>query len=265
MVTDRDQPTVALDPGRPMPLVGLGTWQMTGARCQTAVRYALEVGYRHIDTASIYRNEREVGRAVRDSGVPREQLFVTTKLPPGNAGRERRTLDNSLRALGMEHVDLWLVHWPPRGRALIPTWKELLAVRDQGLARAVGVSNYSTAQLDQLIAATGQVPQVNQIPWAPTLYDAALLAEHRRRGVVLEGYSPFKNTDLRHPVLAEIAARHGVTPAQVVLRWHIDHQVVVIPKSATPERIAANFDVFGFSLADEELRRIDGLSATRRR
>jgi 2,5-diketo-D-gluconate reductase A len=264
MTTDRDQPTVALDRGEAMPLVGLGTWQMTGARCQAAVRYALEVGYRHIDTATIYRNEREVGRAVRDSGVPRERLFVTTKLPPGNAGRERRTLAESLRALGMEYVDLWLVHWPPRGRALIPTWRELLAVRDQGLARAVGVSNYSTAQLDELIAATGQAPQVNQIPWAPARYDAALLDEHRRRGVVLEGYSPFKNTDLRHPVLAEIAARHGVTPAHVVLRWHIAHEVVVIPKSATPERIAANFDVFGFSLTDEELGRIDGLSTTHR-
>jgi 2,5-diketo-D-gluconate reductase A len=265
MTTDRGQPAVLLGQAGAMPLVGLGTWQMTGARCQAAVRAALEVGYRHIDTATIYRNERDVGRAVRDSGVPRERLFVTTKLPPGAAGRERRTLEGSLRALGMAYVDLWLIHWPPRGRALVSTWKELLAVRDQGLARAVGVSNYSPAQLDKLIGATGEAPQVNQIPWAPTLYDAALLGGHRRRGVVLEGYSPFKNTDLRHPVLVEIAAGHGVTPAQVVVRWHIDHEVVVIPKSATPERIAANFDVFGFSLTDEELGRIDGLSTTRRR
>jgi 2,5-diketo-D-gluconate reductase A len=165
----------------------------------------------------------------------------------------------------MDHVDLWLVHWPPRGRALVSSWEELLAVRDLGLARAVGVSNYSIGQLDQLTAATGQTPQVNQIPWAPALHDPARLAQHRRRGVVLEGYSSFKNTDLRHPVLAEIAAAHGVTPAQVVLHWHVDHQVVVIPKSATPERIAANFDVFGFSLTEEELRRIDGLSTSRRR
>jgi 2,5-diketo-D-gluconate reductase A len=265
MATDPDQPAVVLDRAGPMPLLGLGTWQMTGAPCQAAVGYALQVGYRHIDTAAVYRNEREVGRAVRDSGVPREQVFVTTKLPPDDAGRERRTLDNSLRTLEMDYVDLWLVHWPPRGRALVPTWRELLAIRDQGLARAVGVSNYSTAQLDELIAATGEAPQVNQIPWAPSLHDADLLAEHRRRGVVLEGYSPFKNTDLRHPVLAEIAARHGATPAQVVLRWHLDNEVVVIPKSATPERIAANFGVFGFSLSDEELRRIDGLSTTPRR
>ena len=257
--------TVELDRKVSMPLVGLGTWQMTGSRCQAAVRAALEAGYRHLDTATMYRNDRDVGRAVRDSGVPRGEVFVTTKLPPGNAGRERRTLDDSLRALGMDHVDLWLVHWPPRGRALVPTWEALLAARDQGLARAVGVSNYSTAQLDELTAATGQAPQVNQIPWAPALFDAGLLEEHHRRGVVLEGYSPFKNTDLRHPVLAEIADRHGVTPAQVVVRWHVDHQVVVIPKSATPERIAVNFDVFGFSLNDEELAAIDGLRARSRR
>jgi 2,5-diketo-D-gluconate reductase A len=257
--------TVELGQKVAMPLVGLGTWQMTGARCQAAVRAALEVGYRHIDTATMYRNEREVGRAVRDSGVPRGEVFITTKLPPGNAGRERRTLEGSLRALGMDQVDLWLVHWPPRGRALVSSWQELLAARDRGLARAVGVSNYSLAQLDQLAGTTGQMPQVNQIPWAPALYDPVILEGHRRRGVVLEGYSPFKNTDLRHPVLTEIAARHGVRPAQVVVRWHVDHQVVVIPKSATPERIAVNFDVFGFALTDEELGRIDGLSTTRRR
>jgi 2,5-diketo-D-gluconate reductase A len=257
--------TVELDQQVPMPLVGLGTWQMTGARCRAAVGTALEAGYRHLDTATMYRNERDVGQAVRDSGVPRTEVFVTTKLPPGNAGRERRTLDDSLRALGMDYVDLWLVHWPPRGRALVPTWEALLAARDQGLARAVGVSNYSTAQLDELTAATGQTPQVNQIPWAPALFDAAELEEHRRRGVVLEGYSPFKNTDLRHPVLAEIADRHGVTPAQVVVRWHVDHQVVVIPKSATPERIAVNFDVWAFSLTDEELAAVDGLRARSRR
>jgi 2,5-diketo-D-gluconate reductase A len=257
--------TVELDQQVPMPLVGLGTWQMTGARCRAAVGTALEAGYRHLDTATMYRNERDVGQAVRDSGVPRAEVFVTTKLPPGNAGRERRTLDDSLRALGMDYVDLWLVHWPPRGRALVPTWEALLAARDQGLARAVGVSNYSTAQLDELTAATGQTPQVNQIPWAPALFDAAELEEHRRRGVVLEGYSPFKNTDLRHPVLVEIADRHGVTPAQVVVRWHVDHQVVVIPKSATPERIAANFDVWAFSLTDEELAAVDGLRARSRR
>jgi diketogulonate reductase-like aldo/keto reductase len=238
---------------------------MTGTECYRAVRYALEVGYRHLDTATMYGNEREVGRAVRDSGLRREDVFVTTKLPPTDAGRERSTLDRSLRALGMDFVDLWLVHSPPPGEAGPGVWKRFLELRDQGMARAVGVSNYSIAQLDELVRATGEAPQVNQIRWGPALYDSDELAEHRRRSVVLEGYSPFKTTNLRHPVLADVAQRHGVTPTQVVVRWHIDHGVVVIPKSATPERIASNFDVWGFSLSDEDLHRIDALSGARRR
>ena len=254
-----DQPTVSLPGGASLPLVGLGTWEMTGSQCYRAVRHALDVGYRHIDTATMYRNERNVGQAVRDSGVQREEVFVTTKLQPGDAGRERSTLDGSLRALGMDYVDLWLIHWPP-GAAGAQVWKRCLALRDEGLARAVGVSNYSTTQLDELDRATGERPQVNQIRWGPTLYDPDELLRHRRRGVVLEGYSPFKTTDLRHPVLVEVAGRHGVTPAQVVIRWHLDHGVVVIPKSATPERIATNFDVFGFSLDEADLGRVDALS-----
>ncbi len=234
---------------------------MTGSQCYRAVLYALEVGYRHIDTATAYRNEAEVGRAVRDSGLPRDTVFLTTKIPPYDAGRERRTLEASLQALGMEYVDLWLVHSPPRrAGASRRMWEQLLDLRDEGMAQAVGVSNYSIAQMDDLVRASGEAPAVNQIPWAPTLHDPVELEDHRRRGVVLEGYSPFRTTDLRHPVLVEIADRHGVTPAQVVVRWHVDHDVVVIPKSATPERIASNFDVFGFSLDDDELRRVDGLS-----
>ena len=238
---------------------------MTGRQCYRAVRYALDIGYRHIDTATMYRNESDVGRAVRDSGIGREDVFVTTKLPPRHAGHERKTLEASLRALEMEYVDLWLVHWPPPGGAAPQMWKQLLALRDEGMARAVGVSNYSTAQLDDLVRATGEAPQVNQIRWGPTLYDPAELEDHRRRHVVLEGYSPFKTTDLRHPVLTELAGRYGVTPAQIVVRWHVDHGVVVIPKSATPERIAANFDVFGFSLDAEDVRSVDGLSEAFRR
>jgi 2,5-diketo-D-gluconate reductase A len=185
---------------------------------------------------------------------------VTTKLHPRDAGRERKTLEASLRALGTEYVDLWLVHWPPARGASPQVWKQFLALRDEGMAHAVGVSNYDLAELDELAGATGEAPQVNQIRWGPTLYDPHELEEHRRRDVVLEGYSPFKTTDLRHPVLAETARRLGVTPAQVVVRWHVEHGVVVIPKSATPERIESNFDVFGFSLDDEDVRRIDGLS-----
>jgi len=261
MTEDHHPTAVPLARGGAIPLVGLGTWQMSGRRCYDAVRCALDAGYRHVDTAAIYGNEREVGRALRDSGVPREEVFVTTKLPPANARAVRATIAASLRALATDYVDLWLIHWPPRGRARPDTWAEFLGVRDDGLARAVGVSNYSTGQLDELIRASGEAPAVNQIRWAPSLYDAERQDEHRRRGVVLEGYSPFRSTDLDHPVLTRIAAEHGVSAAQVVLRWHVDHGVVVIPKSSTPERIRENFDLSGFALRAEELRRIDALAA----
>ncbi|TDB77089.1 aldo/keto reductase [Micromonospora sp. KC721] len=244
-----------------MPLLGFGTWQVTGKAGYDAVLAALDAGYRHIDTATMYGNEAEVGRAVRDSGLRREDVFITTKLPPRRVGRERETIEASLRALDMAYVDLWLIHWPPSAPAnSIPAWRQLLAARDEGLARAVGVSNYRTAQIDELIQATGETPAVNQIRWGPFLYDRRRHAEHRDRGVVLEGYSPFNTTDLADPVLTRIAAAHGVSPAQVVLRWHIDHGIVVIPKSVTPQRIRANADIWGFSLTAEEMRDIDALA-----
>lgn len=256
-----ETPTVSLPGEVTMPLVGFGTWQLQGRRGYEAIRHALDVGYRHLDTATTYGNEAEVGRALRDSGLDRRDVFVVTKLPPSGNGRERKTLAASLRALGTDYVDLWLVHWPPGGKARPNTWRELLAARDEGLARAVGVSNYSPDQLDELIDATGQTPAVNQVPWSPSRHDSRLLAAIRERGVVVEGYSPLKGTDLRAPALTETASRHGATPAQVVLRWHVDHGIVVIPKSGTPERISSNFDVFGFSLSDEEVARIDGMSS----
>jgi 2,5-diketo-D-gluconate reductase A len=254
-----DTPVVDLGRGVTMPMVGFGTWQLGGRRAYEAVRYALEVGYRHIDTATMYRNEHEVGQAIRDSGLDRDEVFVTTKLPPGNADRVRATLAESLRALGTDYVDLWLIHWPPRRQASVPVWREFLALRAEGVCRSVGVSNYDIAQIDDLIAGTGEHPAVNQIPWSPSRYDAALLAAHAERGVAVEGYSPLKGTRLRDPVLAEIAARHQVSPAQVVLRWHLEHGITVIPKSARPDRIKSNFDLFGFSLTPEEVARIDRL------
>jgi diketogulonate reductase-like aldo/keto reductase len=252
-------PTVDLGGGATMPMVGFGTWQLGGRRAYEPVRYALEVGYRHLDTATMYRNEHEVGQALRDSGLDRAEVFVTTKLQPGNAARARATLAESLRALGTDYVDLWLIHWPPRGPASVPLWREFLALRDAGQCRSVGVSNYDIAQIDELIAATGQRPAVNQIPWSPAQQDPALLAAHAERGIAVEGYSSLKATRLRDSVLAEIAARHGVTPAQVVLRWHLEHGITVIPKSAHPDRIKSNFDLFSFSLTPEEVTRIDHL------
>jgi 2,5-diketo-D-gluconate reductase A len=252
-------PVVDLGGGTVMPMVGFGTWRLRGRGAYEAVRYALEVGYRHIDTATMYRNEDEVGRAMADSRLDRGDVFVTTKLPSGNAGRARATLSQSLRALGTDYVDLWLVHWPPGGRASPELWREFLALRDEGLCRAAGVSNYSIGQIDELIAATGQPPAVNQIPWSPSGYDPVLLAAHAERGVAVEGYSPLKGTRLRDPVLAEIAAKYQVTPAQVVLRWNIELGITVIPKSARRERIKSNFDLFGFSLTPEDTSRISRL------
>ncbi|HEX6499284.1 MAG TPA: aldo/keto reductase [Micromonosporaceae bacterium] len=259
-MTDNDR-TVTLRSGLSMPLVGIGTWRLEGEPGYRAVRHALRVGYRHIDTATMYGNEVEVGRALRDSGVPRDQVFITTKLPPERAGQERRTLTDSLRALGTDYIDLWLVHWPPRRRASVTTWQQFLAVRDEGLVRAVGVSNYSPGQIDELLDATNEAPEVNQIPWSPSRYDAKRLSEHRERDIVVEGYSPFRYENLDAPVLVEIAAAHGVTAAQVVLRWHIQHGIVAIPKSATPERIESNLDVFGFALTPDEMARIDALGS----
>jgi 2,5-diketo-D-gluconate reductase A len=252
--------TVTLSNGAEMPLVGFGTWQLRGQEAYDATRHALEIGYRHLDTATMYRNEAEVGQALRDSGVPREEVFVTTKLPPERAGREQETIAASLKALGVHTVDLWLIHWPPGGGQSTRIWREFIAARDAGQTRAIGVSNYSTSQIDELVQATGEAPAVNQIPWSPFGYSAETVAEHKDRGVVLEGYSPLKGSDLRNPVLREIAEKHGVTVPQVILRWHLEHQVVVIPRSARKERIAANCDLYGFELSAGEVSRIDALA-----
>jgi 2,5-diketo-D-gluconate reductase A len=246
-----------------MPLLGFGTWQIRGDAAYEAVRDALVAGYRHIDTATMYGNEAEVGRALKDSGVPRDEVFVTTKLPPERAGHERRTLDASLKALGVDAVDLWLIHWPPsRGRS-VKVWREFIAARDEGRTRAIGVSNYGIGEIDELTNTTGEMPAVNQIRFGPTLYDPKLVAQHTERGVVVEGYSPFKTTNLHDPVLTRIAAAHGVDPARVVLRWHVQHTIVVIPKSKTPERIAGNAMIDGFTLSDDEMAEIDAMGGRR--
>lgn len=259
---ERMSRTVNLPGGATLPLIGFGTWQLRSKAAYESVRAALEVGYRHVDTATMYQNEAEVGRAVKDSGLDRGQVFVTTKLRSQDARHARRTLESSLRLLDTDYVDLWLIHWPTDSDLLVPTWQEMLAAKDAGLARHVGVSNHSPALIDELTEATGQRPAVNQIPWSPAEHDPALLEEHRSRGVVVEGYSGLKNTDLRDPVLTEIAGRHGVTAAQVILRWHLEHDIVVLPRSSRRERIAANFDLESFALTKEDVNAIDALTRT---
>lgn len=252
-------PAHDLGEGVRMPLVGFGTWRLSDDAAYRGVADALDVGYRHLDTATMYGNEAEIGRALEDSGLPREDVFVTTKLPAESADRPRETLERSLDALRSDHVDLWLIHWPPGGEASPHTWEALLHAEAEGLARAVGVSNYSTVQVDELTSATGRTPAVNQIEWAPPLHDSARLGELRDRDVVVEGYSPFKSSNLDEPVLRDIAEAHDVTAPQVILRWHLQHQIVVIPKTARRERMATNLDVLGFALDAEEMARIDSL------
>lgn len=251
-------PSTPLTPQVALPLVGFGTWQLHGDTAYASTRAALDAGYRHLDTATLYRNEAQVGQALRDSGVPRDQVFITTKLPPDRIRQARATLEDSLRLLGVDTVDMWLIHWPP-GSGGSKAWAEMLALRDEGLTRTVGVSNYDMAQIDELVTATGEGPVANQIHWNPSRYDAAVVAAHRERGVVVEGYSPLKDTNLDDTVLTGIAERHGVTAAQVVLRWHLEHGIPVIPRSSRPERVVSNLDILGFSLTPEEVAAIDGL------
>jgi 2,5-diketo-D-gluconate reductase A len=251
---------VPLSSGPDIPLIGFGTWELVGDDAYNGVRAALEIGYRHVDTATVYANEDRVGAALRDSGLNRDDVFITTKCPPENAGRELETLEESLALLDVEFVDLWLVHWPPQGRARPETWEQFIAAQQQGKARAIGVSNYTIEQVDQLITATGRAPAVNQIPWSPFAYDVGEVAALSKRGVVLEGYSPLKRSRLDHPVLIKIAGAHGKTAAQVILRLHLEHGFVVIPRSKQRERIEENFDLFDFELTQSEVSQIDSLA-----
>jgi 2,5-diketo-D-gluconate reductase A len=260
MTTPEDVPTVTLPSGAQMPMIGFGTWKLRTQHARDAVLAALSAGYRHIDTATMYGNEDEVGDAIRESGLDRDELFITTKIRPSDAGRETSVLRSSLRKLGLDHLDLWLQHWPSRSATNRSMWREMLALQAAGHVRDVGVSNYTTGQLDEVIAASGHAPAVNQVHWNPARYDPAVLAAHAERGVAVEGYSPLKDTRLSDPVLTEIAAAHGVTPAQVVLRWHLEHGITVIPKSAHPDRIVANLDLLGFRLTPEQIAAIDALS-----
>jgi diketogulonate reductase-like aldo/keto reductase len=251
-----------LPQGGQMPLLGFGTWQLKGDDAVTATAAALEVGYRHLDTATIYGNEGEVGRALAESGVDRDDVFLTTKVNPRLAGKERETIEESLALLGTDRVDLWLIHWPGEDGQNVSMWKALVDAQQAGRAREIGVSNFSLAMIDELVEATGVSPAVNQIEWSPLLFDADVLEGHRARSVLLEGYSGLRGGILEHDVVTAIAEDLDRTPAQVVLRWHLQHGIVAIPKSGDPERVRSNADLAGFELSAEDMAALDGLGGS---
>ncbi len=243
-----------------MPMLGFGTWQIKGDEAAYAASVALESGYRHLDTAAVYRNEGEVGTGLERSGVPRESVFFTTKCPP-DADEALDTLRRSLDLLGTDYVDLWLIHWPGSG-SHVDIWKSFIEAREQGLARDIGVSNFDLAMIDEVTSATGVAPAVNQIEWSPLLFDSTVVDAHRERGITLEGYSALRGGTLEHPAITSIAQRLGRTPAQVIIRWHLQHGVVVIPKSRQADRIRSNADVAGFELSADDVATLDALGST---
>ncbi|MFJ8536987.1 aldo/keto reductase [Streptomyces sp. NPDC093591] len=264
-------PTHTLNDGTTLPALGLGTWPMDDAQAEQAVHDALELGYRLVDTATNYRNETGVGRGVAGSGVPREEIVVTTKLPGRHHGYEETltSFEESRARLGLDYVDLYLIHWPlPRVDQYVDSWKAMIKLREDGLVRSIGVSNFTAEHIERLEKETGVLPSVNQIELHPLFPQAELRAFHTGKGVLTESWSPLgRGTDLLDdPVIIRIAEAHGVTPGQVVLRWHVQLGAVPIPKSADPGRQRANLDVFGFELdpaqmtavADRAHRRLGG-------
>ncbi|WP_345434954.1 aldo/keto reductase [Microbacterium gilvum] len=258
-------PAIPLPDGRTIPQLGLGVYKIPDDEAAACVRTALDAGYRHIDTAALYANERGVGQGLRTSGVPREDIFVTTKVWNDDHGYDEtlRAFDASLGRLGTDYVDLYLVHWPiPSRDRYVETYRALESLRADGRARSIGVSNFAIAHLDRLLAETEVVPAVNQIELHPLLPQHELRAYGASHGIVTEAWSPLaRGRLLDDPVLAAIARKHGRSTAQVIIRWHLQLGTVVIPKSVSPDRIRANADVFGFALDDDDLRAVAGLES----
>jgi diketogulonate reductase-like aldo/keto reductase len=251
----------ALADGNSIPLLGLGVWQVpNGPECVNAVRWALELGYRHVDTAQAYGNEESVGQGLRESGVPREDVFVTTKFNPARRDPVAEA-ERSLQRLGVDHVDLYIIHWPQGG----PTWAwpGMERARELGYTRSIGVSNFAAGELRQLLAAASVPPAVNQVQFSPYAYRKALLDACEQSGIVLEAYSPLgTGRHLSSDTVRRIAEQRGRTPAQLLLRWCIERDIPVIPKSTHRERIAENGQIFDFALSDEDLAQLDELDRT---
>jgi 2,5-diketo-D-gluconate reductase A len=259
-------PNVRLNNGVEIPQFGFGVWQVPPDETAQTVRAALDAGYRHIDTAQMYGNEEGVGRALAESGLSRDEVFLTTKLDNDGHGYDTalRRLDESLGKLGTDHVDLYLIHWPrPREDRYVETWRGFEKAAAEGKTRAIGVSNFTVATLERLAAETGTVPAVNQIELHPGFVQAELRRYHADHGIATEAWSPIGQGQglLDEPALAELAQRYGKTPAQVVLRWHVQLGHIVFPKSVRPERMRENIDVFDFELAPEDVEAVSALES----
>jgi 2,5-diketo-D-gluconate reductase A len=261
-------PQISLRGGSAIPQLGFGVFQVPPTETSEAVARALTTGYRHIDTAAAYKNEAEVGQAIHASGIERGEVFLTTKCFNDDHGYEqaKHAFHASLERLEMDYIDLYLIHWPvPAHDRYVETWKAFIDLRDEGLVRAIGVSNFQPAHLERLIAETGETPAINQIELHPYFQQVGLRHEHHELGIVTEAWSPLAQGQvLEDPAIVEIAERHSRTTGQVVIRWHLQIGNVVIPKSVTPERIEQNFDVFDFELSDSEVKAINELDAGKR-
>jgi 2,5-diketo-D-gluconate reductase A len=268
MTSSLQIPSLTLNDGVEIPQLGLGVFQVPPEQTAENVTTALEAGYRHIDTAKAYDNEAGVGDAIRASGLSRDEVFITTKLWNDDQGYDsaKQALRRSLDRLGMEFVDLYLIHWPvPSQDRYLESWKAMIEDRDAGLIRSIGVSNFQPPHLQRIIDETGVTPSVNQIELHPLFQQAGLRREHADRGIVTEAWSPLAQGQvLDDDVLTRIASEHGKTTGQVVIRWHLQLGNVVFPKSITPERVQQNIEVFDFELTDDEMDAIAGLDAGRR-
>lgn len=251
-------PEMTLNNGVTIAQLGFGVFQIPPEETQVAVTQALAAGYRHIDTAAAYRNESGVGAAIAHSGLPREDIFLTTKLRNGEQGSPRAAFEASRKALGVDWVDLYLIHWPVPSQGLFTqAWRELESLYAQGLVRAIGVSNFLPEHLDELLATSTVVPAVNQIEVHPSFQQGSLVQKSRSHGIAVEAYSPLgQGRDLQNEVIAELAVRHGATPAQVVLAWHLSMGNIVIPKTVSPERMRENLAATKIVLSSSELSRI---------
>jgi 2,5-diketo-D-gluconate reductase A len=264
------QPTrIRLNDGVDIPQIGFGVWQVDNTEAPKAVKAAIEAGYRSIDTAAIYGNEEGVAAGIRAAGVPREQLFITTKLWNDRHGAKNtlKAFDESLKRLQIEYVDLYLIHWPsPRANLYVETWRALQEIKSSGRARSVGVSNFKIPHLERIIGETGIIPSINQIELHPRFQQKAQRDFHAKHKIVTESWSPLgQGGAMKDPLIAGIAAKHGRTPAQITLRWHIQNGLVAIPKSVTPARIVENFDLFNFELTEEDMAKIATLDNDRGR